>query len=64
VDLATVPTIGFNVDEIVYKNITFVVWDVGGQDMIRSQWTHFYNNTDALIFVIDSEDRERMSLVI
>jgi len=31
----TTPTIGFNVDEVTYKNITFVIWDIGGQDLIR-----------------------------
>ena len=40
------------------------MWDVGGQDIIRNQWTHFCNNIDAVIFVIDSEDRERIPIVI
>jgi ADP-ribosylation factor protein 1 len=30
-----IPTIGFNVEEVSYKNISFHVWDVGGQDKIR-----------------------------
>lgn len=62
-DSVTTPTIGFNVDEVTYKNITFVIWDIGGQDLIRKQWDHFFNNTDAIIFVIDSEDKERMKVV-
>ena len=28
---ATIPTIGFNVEMVEYKNICFTVWDVGGQ---------------------------------
>lgn len=35
-DVATVPTIGFNVEAVEYKNISFTVWDVGGQDKIDS----------------------------
>ena len=27
----TIPTIGFNVETVEYKNISFNVWDVGGQ---------------------------------
>jgi len=56
--VTTVPTIGFNVETVEYKNINFTVWDVGGQDSIRPLWRHYYQNTDALIFVIDSADRE------
>ena len=33
--VTTIPTIGFNVEQVDYKNISFTVWDVGGQDKIR-----------------------------
>ena len=59
--VTTIPTIGFNVETVEYKNISFTVWDVGGQDKIRPLWRHYYSNTDGLIFVIDSNDRERIS---
>ena len=55
-----IPTIGFNVEEVTYKNISFHVWDVGGQDKIRPLWRHYFQNTQGLIFVIDSNDRERV----
>ncbi len=29
--VTTIPTIGFNVETVEYKNISFTVWDVGGQ---------------------------------
>ena len=29
--VSTVPTIGFNVETVKYKNISFTVWDIGGQ---------------------------------
>ena len=31
---------GFNVETVEYKNISFTVWDVGGQDKIRPLWRH------------------------
>src|ERR1700733_897997 len=69
---------GFNVETVEYKNISFTVWDVGGQDKIRPLWRHckhnLYNlyilftfhlldfqNTQGIIFVVDSNDRERVS---
>jgi ADP-ribosylation factor protein 1 len=59
--VTTIPTIGFNVETVQYKNINFTVWDVGGQDKIRPLWRHYYQNTQGVIFVVDSNDRERIS---
>ncbi|OII71918.1 ARF1 2 like small GTPase [Cryptosporidium ubiquitum] len=59
--VTTIPTIGFNVETVEYKNISFTVWDVGGQDKIRPLWRHYYTNTDGIIFVVDSNDRERIN---
>ena len=56
----TIPTIGFNVETLDYKGLNFTVWDVGGQYKIRVLWKHYYQNTDALIFVVDSNDRSRI----
>ena len=56
----TIPTIGFNVETLDYKGLNFTVWDVGGQDKIRVLWKHYYQNTDGLIFVVDSNDKERV----
>lgn len=58
----TVPTIGFNVELVEYKNISFTVWDVGGQSKLRMLWRHYYKDNDALIFVVDSVDKDRMEL--
>nr|XP_035963823.1 ADP-ribosylation factor 4-like [Halichoerus grypus] len=57
--VTTIPTIGFNV-ETEYNNICFTVWDAGGQDKIRPLWRHSFQNTQGLIFVVDSNDRERI----
>ena len=56
----TIPTIGFNVESLDYKGLNFTVWDVGGQDKIRALWKHYYSNTDGVIFVVDSNDKDRI----
>ncbi|KAI1289582.1 ADP-ribosylation factor 6 [Halotydeus destructor] len=58
--VTTIPTVGFNVETVTYKNVKFSVWDVGGQDKIRPLWRHYYTGTQALIFVVDSADRDRI----
>lgn len=93
--VTTVPTIGFNVETLQYKNIKFQVrstrlaapvissstctpdahqtwcphhdvclqvWDLGGQSSIRPYWRCYYPNTDAIIFVVDSTDVERLEV--
>ena len=57
----TIPTIGFNVESIKYKGLNLTVWDVGGQDKIRILWKHYFQNTDGIIFVVDSNDTERIA---
>ena len=57
--IETIPTIGFNVEVLQYKNIKFQVWDLGGQTSIRPYWRCYYPNTDAIIFVVDSCDFDR-----
>jgi len=58
--VTTIPTIGFNVETVEYKLVSFTVWDVGGRDKIRPLWRHYYQGTNALIFVVDSNDRDRI----
>lgn len=58
--VTTIPTVGFNVETVSYKNVKFNVWDVGGQDKIRPLWRHYYNGTQGLIFVVDCADRDRI----
>eukprot|EP00033_Pygsuia_biforma_P002502 GCRY01002772.1.p1 GENE.GCRY01002772.1~~GCRY01002772.1.p1 ORF type:complete len:232 (-),score=5.43 GCRY01002772.1:73-768(-) len=60
--VVTVPTVGFNVETIQYKNIKFQVWDLGGQSSIRPYWRCYYQNTDAVVFVIDSADVDRLEI--
>jgi ADP-ribosylation factor protein 1 len=57
----TVPTVGFNVETVEYRGVTFQVWDVGGQDKIRRLWRHYYTGTHGVIFVVDAADRHRIA---
>ncbi|XP_049782015.1 E3 ubiquitin-protein ligase TRIM23-like [Schistocerca cancellata] len=58
--MATIPTIGFNVESVEYKNLKFTIWDVGGQHKLRPLWKHYYLNTQAVVFVIDSSNISRL----
>ena len=58
--VTTIPTTGFNVESVDYKSFALTMWDVGGQDKIRPFWRHYYQNTQAVVFVVDSNDRDRV----
>ncbi|KAL0092378.1 ADP-ribosylation factor family-domain-containing protein [Phycomyces blakesleeanus] len=58
--VTTTPTIGSNVEEVEYKNIKFLMWDIGGQESLRASWKTYYINTKAVIMVIDSTDANRL----
>eukprot|EP00756_Hemistasia_phaeocysticola_P029548 Hpha_TRINITY_DN16238_c0_g2::TRINITY_DN16238_c0_g2_i1::g.14728::m.14728/K07937/ARF1; ADP-ribosylation factor 1 len=58
--VTTIPTIGFNVETIAYRNLNLTAWDVGGKDKIRPLWRHYFANTQAVVWVIDSNDRDRI----
>ena len=57
--VTTIPTIGFNVETIDHGNVTFTGWDVGLRSQSRVLLRHYYIGTEALVFVIDCNDRER-----
>jgi ADP-ribosylation factor protein 1 len=59
--VTTIPTIGFNVETVEYKDINFTVWDVGGQFPIQVLWKHYYQNKAGVIFVVDSNDVQRIN---
>mmetsp|Transcript_2622 Transcript_2622/g.7861 ORF Transcript_2622/g.7861 Transcript_2622/m.7861 type:complete len:215 (+) Transcript_2622:242-886(+) len=58
----TQPTIGSNVEEVKHDNITFQVWDLGGQENLRAGWATYFQETDAVVFVVDSNDQDNMVL--
>ncbi|XP_050085495.1 ADP-ribosylation factor-like protein 3 [Anopheles aquasalis] len=54
------PTAGFNIKSVVSEGFKLNVWDIGGQSKIRPYWKNYFENTDVLIYVIDSSDRKRL----
>jgi small GTP-binding protein len=38
------------------------MWDIGGQDRLRPLWRHYFQNTNGVIFVVDCNDKDRVSL--
>ncbi|CAH3028769.1 unnamed protein product [Porites evermanni] len=59
--VTTIPTIGFNVETVTYKNLKFQVWDLGGKKVLP-YWRCYYSNTDAIIYVVDSVDKDRIGI--
>jgi len=58
----TIPTIGFNVEGIKVGNLDIKMWDLGGQDRFRNLWPHYFEQSDAFAFVVDSCDRDRFEI--
>merc|ERR1719487_2091072 len=58
--VVSIPTVGFNVETVEYRNLKMTMWDVGGQDKIRLLWRYYFQGTHALVYMVDSDDRERI----
>ncbi len=52
----SVPTYGFNVETITYKNTKISMWDIGGSEEIRKGWQKHFEGANGLIYVVDSHD--------
>lgn len=60
-DITTItPTQGFNIKSLVHNGFKLNVWDIGGQKTIRPYWKNYYENTEAIIYVVDAADRKRV----
>ena len=61
-DINTIsPTLGFNIKTLEHRGYALNCWDVGGQQTIRSYWRNYFEQTDGLIWVVDSADRVRLN---
>ena len=60
--VSSVPTIGFNVETIEYKSTSIISWDVGGGMRIKPIWRQYYPETQGIIFVVDSSDKDRIEI--
>lgn len=56
------PTLGFQIKTLYFENYKLSIWDVGGQVSIRTYWRNFFEQTDGLIWVIDSSDKSRLEI--
>ena len=59
--IITIPTIGFNVEDIEYKNRTIRIFDLGGGEKIRYLWHHYFEKTKCIIFMMNIADKERLN---
>jgi ADP-ribosylation factor-like protein 3 len=57
----TEPTKGVNIKTIIQEGFTINVWDIGGQKEIRQYWYAYYDNVDAILYVVDSSDDDRIA---
>jgi len=58
----SVPTIGFNVETVTVGKLDIKMWDVGGQTKLRALWPHYFEQTNGVVFVVDSNDIDRMDV--
>ncbi|NXH12531.1 ARL11 protein, partial [Bucco capensis] len=59
--LETCPTVGFNVESLQTPcGLSFTLWDVGGQGRLRASWPEYLEDTDSLLFVLDSAEPARL----
>lgn len=54
------PTMGFEITTFAYHGHTINFWDIGGQTSLRTFWSNYFENTDAVVWVVDSASLERI----
>ncbi|KAF8979534.1 ADP-ribosylation factor-like protein 8B [Entomortierella lignicola] len=55
-----IPTVGFNMRKITKGNVTMKLWDIGGQPRFRSMWERYCRGVNAIVFVIDAADHDKL----
>lgn len=61
-DISTIsPTLGFQIRSLRHSKYNLNIWDIGGQKTIRSYWRNYFEQTDGLIWVVDSSDSRRLA---
>jgi len=54
--VSTIPTIGFNVETVEYKNVKFTCWDLRTNHYLATFSKVYYEKMNGLIFMVDSSD--------
>lgn len=53
------PSTGYDLVDVKYKGVTLSLWDVAGKETLRGLWRHYFEKTDAIVWVVDSSDKAR-----
>lgn len=53
-------TVGLNIGKIDISSVRLNFWDLGGQEELQSLWDKYYAESHAIIYIVDSSDRERL----
>lgn len=60
-DITTIsPTLGFQICPLQFRDFTINFWDIGGQQTLRSYWRNYFEATDGIVWVVDSNDAGRL----
>ena len=54
-----IPTVGYAVETIKWQNFQFTAFDLGGGQKLKPLWRHFYESSHGVVFVFDSQDRDK-----
>ena len=63
-DVQTLPTLGFNCEEIDYKDRIINVFDIGGGEKIRIFWKDYIEGCNCIIYMLNLADKERLNTYI
>ena len=58
--VGTSTTVGFNLEYFAVRGLNVCVWDIGYKGCVRPLWRHYLVNTQALIYVVDCSDSDRI----
>uniref|UniRef100_A0A914YUP2 small monomeric GTPase n=1 Tax=Panagrolaimus superbus TaxID=310955 RepID=A0A914YUP2_9BILA len=58
--IQSTPTYSSSSEELTLGNLTVTAFDLGGHEIIRRIWRDYFSNIDAIIFLIDATDYERI----
>jgi len=57
-----IPTVGFNMKKVTKGNVTIKLWDIGGQPRFRSMWERYCRGVNAIVYVVDAADQEKLEI--
>ena len=61
-DITTIsPTLGFQICPLQFRGFTLNLWDIGGQQSLRSYWRNYFEATDGIAWVVDCNDAQRLA---